>query len=43
MTLALLRERFFASVTWCAKQVSARPKTVLAIWLASLVLAAWVF
>ncbi|EGP07800.1 hypothetical protein CSIRO_2395 [Bradyrhizobiaceae bacterium SG-6C] len=43
MTLALLRERFFASVNWCATQVSARPKTVLAIWFASLVLAAWVF
>ena len=43
MTLALLREGFFASVDWCATQVSARPKTVLAIWLASLVLAAWVF
>ncbi len=43
MTLASLRDRFFASLEWIASQIAATPKTALAIWLASLVLVAWMF
>ncbi len=43
MMLALLRERLSASFEWISSQVSARPKTALAVWLASLVLVAWMF
>ena len=43
MMLASLRERIFTSIEWFAVLVSTKPKAALAIWLASLVLAAWMF
>jgi hypothetical protein len=43
MTVALVRDRFSTSLAWIASQIAARPKCVLAIWLASLVLVAWMF
>lgn len=43
MTLASLRDRLSAPLEWTAQQVAARPKGALAIWVVSLVIAAWMF
>ncbi len=43
MTLAALRDRASVPLEWTAAYIAARPKTALAVWIVSLVCAAWVF
>lgn len=43
MKLAPLRDRLSARVEWIARQIAARPKGALAVWLVSLVVVAWAF
>ncbi|MES2752408.1 MAG: hypothetical protein V4661_13650 [Pseudomonadota bacterium] len=43
MNLTFLRDRLSAPLEWTAKQIALRPKGALAVWVASLVIAVWVF
>lgn len=43
MILTSLRDRLSAPLEWTAKQIALRPKGALAVWVVSLVVAAWVF
>lgn len=40
---AALAARVIAPVEWIVKQIAARPKTTLVVWILSLALVAWVF
>jgi len=42
MTLASLRDGLAVPLEWIARQIAARPKATLIVWLVSLAIAAWV-
>jgi len=43
MTLASLRDRLAVPLEWTARQIAARPKGALVLWIVSLAVVSWLF